>query len=601
MYLVAADISTGIRAVTLINSRLWFCLLKYLTNTYTLTIKITRLHTLFPVLAVLFLTSSCTTTQQISSSALHIPPASIQSPEVDPDLDPVIAEPEISLDQELEALARTGPWEEPLVSSEETQICLDPELAEPLYDFPVVVNRQVQMYLDLFRGKQRKYFAKWLGRSGHYSDLIKNELEAAGIPKDLLYLAMIESGFNQRAYSKSRAVGLWQFMLGTGRDYGLAVTRYVDERRDAEKSTKAAVAYLKDLYEEFGDWYLAVAAYNGGPGTMRKAIRKSKSRDFWKIAQNRYLRMETKRYVPKLIAAIMIAKQPEKYGFTDIVYAEPMTWETLEVGPGLSMTAVAIITNSNEKDIKLLNQEMRTSRTPLNQERYLVKIPSGTKSLAQSNLPRLHSVVQTDYKTHIVKQGETLSKICRRYNINTTTLLKVNKLTSRNLKPGTRLRIPYQNVAYRILPEGMDARIAAKDDLILHTVKRGETVSEISKLYQVPAELIVAWNGLPNIHKIAEGQQLALFMSSTSPTPRLTASSVTASAESSLLVVSDSKKHPANPIIQEDPYTYYLVRSGDSLWTISRKFNTSPDRIKRWNNLKSNLIHPGSTLKLKDV
>lgn len=552
-------------------------------------------------LALLLIGSGCTTTQQISSSGLDVPKAIPQSPEIDPDLEPLVSEPEISLDQELKALASTGSWEEVLVPIEETQICLDPKMAEPLYDFPVVVNRQVQMYIDLFQGKQRKYFAKWLGRSGRYSDLIKSELETAGLPKDLLYLAMIESGFNQRAYSKSKAVGLWQFMSGTGRDYGLSVTRYVDERRDAEKSTKAAAAYLKDLYEEFGDWYLAVAAYNGGPGTMRKAIRKSKSRDFWKIAQNRYLRMETKRYVPKLIAAIMIAKQPEKYGFTDLAYAEPITWETLEVGPGLSMAAVALLTSSSEKDIKLLNQELRTSKTPLNQERYRVKIPSGTKMLAQSNLPRLHSVVQTDYKTHVVKKGETLAKICRRYNINTTTLLKVNKLTSRNLKPGTRLRIPYQNVAYRILPEGMDARIAAQDDLILHTVRRGETISKISSRYQVPAELIVAWNGLPNMHKIAEGQQLALYMSSTSSTPRSGASSRDGSAESSLLVLSDSKKQPGKPAVQEAPYTYYLVRSGDSLWTISRKFNTSPDRIKRWNNLKSNLIHPGNTLKLKDV
>ena len=552
-------------------------------------------------LALLLIGSGCTTTQQISSSGLDVPKAIPQSPEIDPDLEPLVSEPEISLDQELKALASTGSWEEVLVPIEETQICLDPKMAEPLYDFPVVVNRQVQMYIDLFQGKQRKYFAKWLGRSGRYSDLIKSELETAGLPKDLLYLAMIESGFNQRAYSKSKAVGLWQFMSGTGRDYGLSVTRYVDERRDAEKSTKAAAAYLKDLYEEFGDWYLAVAAYNGGPGTMRKAIRKSKSRDFWKIAQNRYLRMETKRYVPKLIAAIMIAKQPEKYGFTDLAYAEPITWETLEVGPGLSMAAVALLTSSSEKDIKLLNQELRTSKTPLNQERYRVKIPSGTKMLAQSNLPRLHSVVQTDYKTHVVKKGETLAKICRRYNINTTTLLKVNKLTSRNLKPGTRLRIPYQNVAYRILPEGMDARIAAQDDLILHTVRRGETISKISSRYQVPAELIVAWNGLPNMHKIAEGQQLALYMSSTSSTPRSGASSRAGSAESSLLVLSDSKKQPGKPAVQEAPYTYYLVRSGDSLWTISRKFNTSPDRIKRWNNLKSNLIHPGNTLKLKDV
>ena len=525
----------------------------------------------------------------------------MQQAEADPDLAPVVSEPEISLDQELEALASTGAWEDPQTQAEVSQDATEVEKVAPLYDFPVVVNRQVEMYLDLFQGKQRKYFGRWLARSGRYSDLILNELEASGIPKDLLYLAMIESGFNQRAYSKAKAVGLWQFMSGTGRDYGLSISRYVDERRDAEKSTKAAAAYLKCLYDEFGDWYLAVAAYNGGPGTLRKAIKKTKSRDFWKIAQSRSLRLETKRYVPKLIAAIMIAKEPEKYGFTDIVYEQPLTWEAIEVGPGLSMAAVATLTNSDQTDIKLLNQELRTSRTPMDRERYLVKIPSGTKMLAQSNLPRLHSVVQTEYKTHIVKKGETLTKICRRYNINTTTLLKVNTLTSRNLKPGTRLRIPYQNVAYRILPEGMDARIAAQDDLILHTVKRGETISKISGRYQVPAELIVAWNGLVNMHKISEGQQLALYMSSTSPTARSLRPPSTAAKESSMLVLSDSRKQLVSQNNQQNPYTWYMVRSGDSLWTISRKFNTSPDRIKRWNNLKSNLIHPGSKLKLKDV
>lgn len=567
----------------------------------TIFFRIQSLTALLLVLAFLFISSGCTPKQQLSTSGLDLPPSNMESAEADPDLAPVISEPEMSLVQELEALASTGIWEDPQTQAEETQFSTEPEKVEPLYDFPVVVNRQVEMYIDLFQGKQRKYFGKWLARSGRYSDLILNELETAGIPKDLLYLSMIESGFNQRAYSKAKAVGLWQFMSGTARDYGLSISRYVDERRDAERSTKAAAAYLKNLYEEFGDWYLAVAAYNGGPGTLRKAIRKTKSRDFWKIAQNRYLRLETKRYVPKLIAAIMIAKEPEKYGFTDIVYEKPLTWETIEVGPGLSMAAVAMLTNSSQTEIKLLNQELRSSKTPMDTERYLVKIPSGTKMLAQTNLPRLHSVVQTEYKTHIVSKNETLAKICRRYNINTTTLLKVNKLTSRQLKPGTRLRIPYRNVAYRILPEGMDARIAAQDDLILHTVKQGETISKISRRYQVPAELIVAWNGLPNMHKIAEGQQLALYMSSTSPTPRSLSSSTATANQSSLIVLSDSRKQAVGQRIQQDPYTYYLVRSGDSLWTISRKFNTSPDRIKRWNNLKSNLIHPGSKLKLKDV
>ncbi len=521
---------------------------------------------------------------------------------LDPDLEPMSAEPEISLAQELEALARSGPWERPQPHKIDKPVLAEMEEAEPLYDFPVVSNRQVATYVDLFTGKQRKYFKKWLSRSGRYRELIEREFETAGLPKDLMYLAMIESGYNQRAYSKSKAVGLWQFMAPTGKEYGLSVSRYVDERRNAEKSTKAAASYLKDLYREFGDWYLAVAAYNGGPGTMRKAIRKSKSEDFWKIAQDRYLRLETKRYVPKLIAAIIIAKEPEKYGFTDISYEEPLSWETLEVGPGLSMDAVALLTDSTPKQIKILNQELRTSKTPLDRQRYLVKIPPGSKSLAQTNLPRLHSIVTTDYKTHVVAKNETIARICGRYNINTTTLLKVNNLTSSSLKAGTRLRIPQQIVSYRLLPEGMDARLAFGDDLILHKVKKGETISKISRRYQVPAELIVAWNGLPNMHKIAEGQQLALYLGGSSSSKENTGTGSNQQAtQSPLVVLSDASKRAVNKVQPENLFTWYRVRSGDSLWTISRKFNTSPDRIKRWNNLKSNLIHPGSRLKLKDV
>jgi membrane-bound lytic murein transglycosylase D len=550
---------------------------------------------------ILFL-SACSTPNNETIIALEQTNEVCQPDLLDPDLGPVSAEPEISLDQELKALARSGPWERPQSHAIDNPVLPEQVEEEPLYDFPVVTNRQVAAYVNIFTGKQRKYFNKWLIRSGRYGELIQHELEAAGLPKDLMYLAMIESGYDQRAYSKSRAVGLWQFMAPTGRDYGLSISRYVDERRSAEKSTKAAVAYLKDLYTEFGDWYLAVAAYNGGPGTMRKAMRKSKSKDFWQLAQGRHLRLETKRYVPKLLAAIIIAKEPEKYGFNDISYEEPLRWETLEVGPGLSMDAVALLTESTPKQIKMLNQELRVSKTPLDRQRYLVKIPPGTKALAQTNLPRLHSIVNTDYKTHIVGSNETLANICGRYNINTTTLLKVNNLTSSILKKGTRLRIPQRVVTYRLLPEGMDARLAFGDNLILHKVKRGETLSKISRRYQVPAELIVAWNGLPSIHKIAEGQQLALYLGASGPGKESSSASSSSSADQSpVIVLSDSSKWEEKAAQPENLFTWYQVRTGDSLWTISKKFNTSPDRIKRWNNLKSNLIHPGNRLKLKDV
>ena len=550
---------------------------------------------------LLLLPGGCSVGQNLNWIDREVPPAAAER---DPDLEPVALESESPLQPELDALALTGSWDaqnNSLVQPENVNDFNEPEIS---YDFPITINRQVELYLELFQGKQRDYFSLWLARSGRYLPMIFAELEAAGLPKDLAYLSMIESGFNQRAYSRSQAVGLWQFMSGTGREYGLDITSYVDERRDAEKSTKAAVAYLKYLYEEFGDWYLAVAAYNAGPGTMRSAVRRTQSNDFWKIAQKKYLQLETKRYVPKLIAAIIIAKDPENYGFSDIDYEMPLAYDTLSVGPGLNLDAVAILASTNSKEIKRLNQELRTGKTPLDTDQYLVKIPAGTKELAENNLPRLHSVVNTVYKTHSVRAGESLSQICRRYNINTTTLLKVNNLKSSKLVAGSRLRIPFQTIEYRILPEGMAGMLAAGNDLILHTIKKGETISKISKQYQVPAELIVAWNGLPNVHQITAGQQLALYMSNgassstdDAPNQKVRALSVT----EELIVLSPSKKRAPSGNDMTAEFKWYLVKNGDSLWTISRQFNISPADIRRLNNLKSNLIHPGNRLKLRDV
>lgn len=545
----------------------------------------------------------------------------------DPELQPVIAESEICLDQELEALASTGSWDTP--QTEHPPQVIEDELAPAItYDFPIIVNRQVEMYLELFQGKLRPYFSQWLARSGRYQPMMKAELEAAGLPLDLVYLSMIESGFSQRAYSRAKAVGLWQFMAGTGRDYGLSVTRYLDERRDAEKSTRAAVSYLKHLYNEFGDWYLAVAAYNGGPGTIRNALKRSGSSDFWEIAEGQYLHLETKRYVPKLIAAIIIAKNPTTYGFTDVVYETPLAYETLTVGPGLSLQAAALLTDSEDTALKQLNQELLVGKTPLDCEQYELKIPLGTRELAERNLPRLHSVASTDYQTHIIKKNETLAQICKKYNINTTTLLKVNNLKSNRLVIGSRLRIPYRTVAYRLLPEGMDPRLAAGDDLQLHTVKKGDTISKISRQYQVPADLIVSWNGLTNAHQIATGQQLALYIGGSESTSTAPAGSNTDTATltslADVVVLKAMKKLPPeqnqvqSAAVKQKPVQsaavkqnqvqtaaaaeqWYQVRNGDSLWTISRRFKTSPSDIKKWNNLKSNLIHPGSRLKLIDV
>ncbi len=494
----------------------------------------------------------------------------------------------VCLNEELAALNETGTWEDNSLSNNV------PLSDDVFFDFPVVFNNKVDMYLKLFQNKQRPQFSRWLARSAMYRPMMEKELEKAGLPKDLVYLAMIESGYNELACSSAKAIGLWQFMQATGKQYNLHIDQYVDERRDPLKSTMAAASYLSDLYREFGDWHLAVAAYNGGPGTIRGGLRKHKVDNFWDLAGKDYLHLETKRYVPKLIAALLIAKEPEKYGFTDIPYFEPLRYDTLAVGPGMSLEAIALISDSTIKEIKKLNQELKLGKTPLNRDQYEVRIPQETAEIAMKNLSRLHSIVSTGYKSHKVKKGDTLSSISKRYNINKTTLLKVNDLHNSKLANGRNLRIPYNTIVYQLLPEGTSQAIAAyKNNLILHKVKQGDSLSRISKQYNVPQELIVGWNGLKNAHSIRAGQQLALYIDNggTRKTKELIGEVAS--------VTADKKKSKIS--ISEAAYEWYNVQNGDTLWTISRKFSTSTTDIKKLNNLKSNLIHPGSQLKLKKV
>ena len=559
-------------------------------------------------LCIILILSSCAEKVAYNPRPVLPKPSTLPDPAIaeisetdDPDLQLVETEPDMCLDQELVALSKTGLW-----AIEEEPVTLAP-VENVTYDFPIVRNKQVDMYLDLFQNRQKKQFGRWLARSTKYQALMNKEFARTEIPFDLIYLSMIESGFNQRAYSKARAIGLWQFMKPTGKQYHLRIDKYVDERRDAEKSTRAATNYLSDLYKEFGDWHLAVAAYNGGPGKIRGGLRRYKVDNFWDLASHKYLRLETKRYVPKLIAAIIIAKNPEKYGFSSIPYQAQLEYDTIKVGPGMSLDAVALISNSTKKNIKRLNQELRQTRTPLNRASYTVNIPKFSSALAERNIDRLHSTVSTGFRTHKIKKGQTLSEICKKYGINKTTILKVNDLHSPNLVAGQNVRIPYSTVTYQLLPEGSGLSMAAyKENLVLHRIKPGETISKIAYQYNIPSAMIVQWNGLKSVHKIRAGQQLALYINrGGKPLTQIAAAPVAEKKSNSRQIKKTTKvvvlSADKRKIHLSTPYRWYEVQNGDSLWTISRKFRTSTADIKKLNNLKSNLIHPGSTLKLKEV
>jgi len=506
---------------------------------------------------------------------------------------------------ELEGLQSLGQWEEGEPADEI-------EEAEVQYDFPITINRQVEFYLDFFQHKNHATFARWLARSTAYLPLVKEHLQEAGLPLDLAYLAMIESGFSQTARSRARAVGMWQFISGTARNYGLKVNSFIDERRDPVKSTRAAVEYLSELYDEFGSWYLAVAGYNAGEGKIRRAIRKHGSTNFWELAQGRHLRLETKRYVPKLIAAIIIAKNPEKYGFDAVEYQPPLAYETVDAPRWTAFKAVSVACDIDVKELQEFNRELLKPFTPPDSPTYPLRVPVGKKTLVEKNLPRVHAIVSTSYKTHVVKDGESLSRVCQKYGLTKTIILKTNNLPSATLQAGQRLRIPYRTTTYELLPEGAVAPNflavnGSGDNFILHKVKPGETVSELALRYNVPTHLIAGWNDLKDISRIKAGQQLALYIQSDDVSP---ATSVSVdknrtnkdrkASESALKGKSQKSGQSlaAGPHVDEPgrEMMHYRVRRGDSLWTIARKFDSSVEEIQSWNNLEHNVIHPDTDL-----
>ena len=314
---------------------------------------------------------------------------------------------------------------------------------EPDFDIPIIINEKVEEFIHYFQTTRRDRFVTWLARSGRYIPVMKKLLKEHGLPEDLVYMAFIESGFDPYAYSRSKAVGPWQFIYLTGKRYGLRVNWWVDERRDPEKSTIAAAKYLKDLYEIFACWYLAAAGYNAGEYKIVKAMKRYRTEDFWKLTEVRYLKRETKNYVPLMIAAALVAKDPEKYGFDDVEYQEPLRYEKVKVPELTSLSLVSKACGTSIEEIKDLNPELRRGVTPPNETDYEIKIPSNKKDLFLVTFEILQPFEKFEFKTHLVKKGETLKGIANLYRVDLEPLLEINHLTKTSrISKGTILSIP---------------------------------------------------------------------------------------------------------------------------------------------------------------
>lgn len=323
---------------------------------------------------------------------------------------------------------------------------------------PIVVNRKVEQFIKYFQTRGRKYFTTWLGRSPDYMPMVTGILREYGLPDDLFYIAFIESGLNPNSRSRAKAVGMWQFIKGTAKKYGLRVDFWIDERRDPEKSTRAAAKYFRDLYGHFGSWYLAAASYNAGEGRVLKAMRKHRSDDFWEISSHRRpLKKETKEYVPKYLAAMMIAKDPASYGFGITQYVEYVNYEKVSVPEATDLRVIAESAGTTVEEIKRLNPELLHWFTPPNYPGYEIKLPRGTKEQFVENFAKIPPPQRIQFLQHKVRRGETISKIAKRYGTSVKPILYLNNISNlRSLRPGTTIIVPVRAGDYARKGKGKD-------------------------------------------------------------------------------------------------------------------------------------------------
>lgn len=308
----------------------------------------------------------------------------------------------------------------------------------PLRISPAVeTHYRVRYYLEGFCGRMRDFFERALARSGKYRALMNEILHGEGLPEKLVYLALIESGFSTHAYSRAHALGPWQFIRSTALHYGLTINAWVDERRDPVLSTRAAAAYLKDLHQRFGEWYLAAAAYNAGEGRVGTALQRSRTNDFWRLRQQRqHLKLETRDYVPKFVAAALIGREPEKYGFEQVTYDEPWQFDEVTIHQPLRLETVARLAKTTVAVIKELNPALLRNFTPPGDKAFALRLPPGSRGdflAAYEDLPPSSRIKLT---LHKVKKGEPLTRIAKQHGVTVSQLIKENGLKGSQLRPG---------------------------------------------------------------------------------------------------------------------------------------------------------------------
>ena len=373
---------------------------------------------------------------------------------------------------------------------------------------PITYNQKVASIIKFFQNEGRSSFQKWLNRISRYKPIILPILEEEGVPSELFYLAMIESGLNPNAYSYAHASGIWQFIASTGKNYGLKKNWWIDERRDFEKSTRAAAHYLKDLFEEFDDWYLAFAAYNCGSGRVRKEIKRQNTKDYWKLSR---LPAQTRNYVPNIMAAIFIANNPAKYGFA-LIEDGKMEWTMVDINKSVSLEVIGECAKLEIGLLQNYNPELKQGALPPLEDgqSYPFRMPVSANPDFNSLFAEVEveKIQEVDFLDHKVRRGESLWLIARKYNVRIQDIVSINKLArAKYIRPGQVLQIPADG--YDIYRKKVMTKSAGSKQ-VYYTVRSGDTLSEIAMVYRTSVRKIKKWNGLRS-DRIYTGQKLKIW------------------------------------------------------------------------------------------